>query len=138
MVNREVVKNKLIYLEEYINDLDAYHDLTIEELKNDKVLFRYLERTLHLAVEAVLDIGGQIISDERLGSPSFNSEIIEILAENNIIQANTDDYIEMAKFRNIIVHDYADIDPEILLKIVKEKIDDLKAIFKWYRDYTLK
>jgi uncharacterized protein YutE (UPF0331/DUF86 family) len=138
MVNREVVKNKLIHLEEYINDLDANHDLTIEELKNDKVLFRYLERTLHLAVEAVLDIGGHIISDERLGSPSFNSEIIEILAENNIIQANTDDYIEMAKFRNIIVHDYADIDPEILLKIVKEKIDDLKAIFKWYRDYTLK
>jgi uncharacterized protein YutE (UPF0331/DUF86 family) len=138
MVNREVVKNKLIHLEEYINDLDAYHDLTIEELKNDKVLFRYLERTLHLAVEAVLDIGGHIISDERLGSPSFNSEIIEILAENNIIKANTDDYIEMAKFRNIIVHDYADIDPEILLKIVKEKIDDLKAIFKWYRDYTLK
>jgi uncharacterized protein YutE (UPF0331/DUF86 family) len=138
MVNREVVKNKLIHLEEYINDLDVYHDLTLEELKNNKVLFRYLERTLHLAVEAVLDIGGHIISDERLGSPSFNSEIIEILAENNIIKENVDDYIEMAKFRNIIVHDYADIDPEILLKIVKEKTDDLKAIFKWYRDYTLK
>jgi uncharacterized protein YutE (UPF0331/DUF86 family) len=138
MVDREVIKNKLIHLEEYINDLDAYHDLTLEELKNDKVLFRYLERTLHLAVEAVLDIGGHIISDERLGSPSFNSEIIEILAENNIIKENVDDYIEMAKFRNIIVHDYADIDPEILLKIVQEKTDDLKAIFKWYRDYTLK
>lgn len=138
MVNREVIKNKLIHLEEYINDLDAYHDLTLEELKNNKVLFRYLERTLHLAVEAVLDIGGHIISDERLGSPSFNSEIIEILAENNIIKENVDDYIEMAKFRNIIVHDYADIDPEILLKIVQEKTGDLKAIFKWYRDYTLK
>jgi uncharacterized protein YutE (UPF0331/DUF86 family) len=138
MVNNEIVKNKLIHLEEYINDLDAYHDLTLEELKNDKVLFRYLERTLHLAVEAVLDIGGHIISDERLGSPSFNSEIIEILAKNNIIKENVDDYIEMAKFRNIIVHDYADIDPEILLKIVQEKTDDLKAIFKWYRDYTLK
>jgi uncharacterized protein YutE (UPF0331/DUF86 family) len=138
MVNNEIVKNKLIHLEEYINDLDAYHDLTLEELKNDKVLFRYLERTLHLAVEAVLDIGGHIISDERFGSPSFNSEIIEILAENNIIKENVDDYIEMAKFRNIIVHDYADIDPEILLKIVQEKTDDLKAIFKWYRDYTLK
>ena len=138
MVNREIVKNKLIHLEEYINDLDAYHDLTLEELKNDKVLFRYLERTLHLAVEAVLDIGGHIISDERLGSPSFNSEIIEILAENNIIKKNVDDYIQMAKFRNIIVYDYADIDAEILLKIVQEKTDDLKAIFKWYRDYTLK
>ena len=109
--------------------------MTIEELENNKILFRYLERTLHLAVEAILDIGSHIISDERLGNPKFNSEIIKILAENNIIKDNLDDYIKMAKFRNIIVHDYAEIDKEILLKIVKENVADLKEIFKWYREY---
>lgn len=135
MVNVEIVKEKLIHLEEYINDLDEYKDLKLEKLTTDKILFRYLERTLHLAVEAILDIGSHIISDERLGNPKYNSEIIEILAENNIIKENVDDYIKMAQFRNIIVHDYADIDPEILLKIIKENISDLKAIFKWYKDY---
>ena len=135
MVDQEIVKNKLSHLEEYIHDLDEYNDLKLKDLKNDKILFRYLERTLHLAVEAILDIGSHIISDERLGNPRFNTDIVKILAENNIIKENVDDYIKMAKFRNIIVHDYAEIDAEILLKIVQENIKDLKAIFKWYKEY---
>jgi len=135
LVNKEVVREKLIHLEEYINDLDEYKELKLEELTSDKILFRYLERTLHLAVEAILDIGYHIISDERLGNPVSNKEAMKILAENNIIKENVDDYIKMAQFRNIIVHDYADIDPEIMLKIIKENISDLKSIFKWYKEY---
>ncbi len=135
MVDAEVVRNKLEHLEEYINDLEEYQDLGFEKLTGDKVLFRYLERTLHLAVESILDIGSHIISDERLGNPKFNSQIIEILAENNIIKENVESYIKMAKFRNIIVHDYAEIDPEILLMIIKENLSDLKAIFKWFKEY---
>jgi uncharacterized protein YutE (UPF0331/DUF86 family) len=135
MVDAEVVRNKLEHLEEYINDLKEYQDLGLEKLTGDKVLFRYLERTIHLAVESVLDIGSHIISDERLGNPKFNSQIIEILAENNIIKENVESYIKMAKFRNIIVHDYADIDPEILLMIIKENLSDLKSIFRWYKEY---
>lgn len=135
MVDPEVIRNKLGHLEEYINDLEEYKNLELEKLINDKILFRYLERTFHLAVESVLDIGSHIISDQRLGNPKFNSEIIEILAENEIIKENVDSYIKMAKFRNVIVHDYAEIDPEILLRIINENLSDLKAIFKWYQDY---
>ena len=135
MVDAEVVRNKLEHLEEYINDLEEYQNLSLERLTGDKVLFRYLERTIHLAVESVLDIGSHIISDERLGNPKFNSEIIEILAKNEIIKENVEGYIKMAKFRNIIVHDYAEIDPEILLMIIKENLSDLKAIFRWYMEY---
>jgi len=135
MVDAEVVRNKLEHLEEYINDLEEYQNLSLERLTGDKVLFRYLERTIHLAVESVLDIGSHIISDERLGNPKFNSEIIEILAKNEIIKENVEGYIKMAKFRNIIVHDYAEIDPEILLMIIQENLSDLKAIFRWYMEY---
>ena len=135
MVDIEVVKNKLISLEEYINDLKEYKDITIFEYKKDKIIQRYLERTLHLAVESILDIGSHIISDERLGSPDDNSDIFRILAENNIIKKNMDNYIKMARFRNIIVHDYAKIDPEIIIVIINSGIEDLKLIFKWYKDY---
>ena len=41
----------------------------------------------------------------------------------------------MAKFRNVIVHDYADIDAEIVLNIIKNDLRDIKCIFKWYKDY---
>ena len=135
MVDKELVRNKLINLEEYINDLKEYKDVKVIEYENDKLLHRFIERTLHLAVEAILDIGSHIISDERLGSPDNNSDIIKILARHDIIKKNVDDYVKMAKFRNIIVHDYEDIKPEIILGIVKNNLDDLKAIFNWYQEY---
>jgi len=124
-------------LEEYINDLDEYSELKFEELTSRKILHRYLERTLHLALENMLVIGYHIISDERLGNPVSHKSAIKILAGNNIIKENVDDYIKMAQFRNIIVHDYANIDPEIMLKIIKENISDLKSIFKWYNEYII-
>ena len=135
MVDAEVIREKLILLEEYINDLGEYRDLKLEELTSDKITFRYLERTLHLAVEEILYIGYHIISDERLCNPATNKETIKILAKNDIIKENIDDYIKMAQFRNIIVHDYVDIDPEILLRIIHENISDLKSIFNWYKEY---
>ena len=124
-------------MEEYINDLDEYSELKFEELTSRKILHRYLERTLHLALENMLVIGYHIISDERLGNPVSHKSAIKILAGNNIIKENVDDYIKMAQFRNIIVHDYANIDPEIMLKIIKENISDLKSIFKWYNEYII-
>lgn len=136
MVDKDVVKNKLINLEEYISDLSKYKSLTIDEYNEDKILQRYLERTLHLAVESILDIGSHIISDERMGSPNNNSDIIKILAERKVIKSNKDKYIKMAQFRNIIVHDYAQIDPEVILGIINNNLEDLKAVFRWFRDYV--
>ena len=39
MVDVEVVREKLIHLEEYINDLDDYTNLKLEKLITDKILF---------------------------------------------------------------------------------------------------
>lgn len=136
MVDTEVVNNKLIKLEEYIKDLNEYQDIEATKYKEDKILQRYLERTLHLAIESILDIGNHIISDERLGSPNNNADIIRILSKNDIIKQNKDRYIQMAKFRNVIVHDYTDIDEDIVLNILKNGLNDLKEIFKWYKDYV--
>ena len=136
MVDEEVVNNKLINLEEYIKDLEEYKEIELDQYNKDKVIQRYLERTLHLAVESILDIGNHIISAERLGSPNTNSDIIKILAEHNIIKNNKDKYIKMARFRNIIVYDYTNIDSEIVLDTIKNGLNDLKVIFRWYQEYV--
>ena len=38
--------------------------------------------------------------------------------------------IKMAKFRNIVVHDYARIDPEIVIGILKKNLGDFKRFAK--------
>lgn len=46
---------KIKLLAEYISDLEEKAGVGLNELKEDKILRRYLERTLHLAVEACLE-----------------------------------------------------------------------------------
>ena len=43
MVDPEVVKSKLIKLEEYIQELQEYENIELEEYKNDEMKKRYLE-----------------------------------------------------------------------------------------------
>lgn len=136
VVDKELVKDRLIKLEEYILDLKKYQDISLQEYQNDKILRRYIERSLHLAIESCLDIGNHIISDERLGVGSSNVDIIRILTEQGIIKDNQEKYIKMAKFRNIIVHDYIDISGEVIIDILKNGIKDLETLFIWYRDYV--
>ena len=133
--NPEVVRSKLENLEEYINYLKEYREIDSEKLMKDKLIFRYLTRTLYLAVDTMLDIGCCIISSDRLENQNDNSQIIKILVEDNIIKENENNYIKLAEFRDSIVYDAEDIDPEILLMIIKENLSDLKAIFKWYKEY---
>ena len=133
--NTDVLRNKLENLEEYINDLDEYREIDSEKLMEDKLIFRYLTRTLYLSVDTMLDIGCYIIGRERLENQGDNSQIIKILGEDNIIKENEDNYIKLAEFRDLIVHDAEDIEPEILLMIIKENLSDLKAIFRWYKEY---
>lgn len=65
MVEPETIVRRLTVLEEYCSDLDeARQTISWENFSHDKVVRRYVERTLHMAVEACLDIANHIISYE--------------------------------------------------------------------------
>ena len=135
MVNENNIKSRLLKLEQYINDLMEFENIKLDEYRQKKLVRRFIERTLHLTIESCLDIGNHIISEERLGIADSNTDIMKILAENNIIKDNIDTYIKMAKFRNIIVHDYAELDDEIIVNILNNELSVFKQIFNWFQDY---
>jgi len=127
MLDREVVESKLRFLREYLNDLGEYETISLSDYKTSKKDQRFVERTLHLACECCLDIAAHIISRVGLREPSDNKDLFVILFENSIISESTHcALMKMAKFRNIIVHDYARIEPEIVIGILKKDIEDFK------------
>ena len=66
---------------------------------------------LQVAIEGCLDIGNYIIGLIGVKSPDTYVQIAEILREENVLPK---DFLEtaknMAKFRNIIVHEYLYLD----------------------------
>jgi uncharacterized protein YutE (UPF0331/DUF86 family) len=69
------VAARLKLLAEYINDLQELQSASFGEYQENKLIRKAVERTLHTAVEACLDIGHHIIAAERFRSPADNSTV---------------------------------------------------------------
>lgn len=83
-----------------------------------------VERSLEVALEAVLDIGRTLIALERLPKPSTNEAVFEILVEAGIISEGLGERMRgMAGFRNILVHEYLIIDPDKVFENLKRVSD---------------
>ena len=75
--------------------------------------------------EASLDIGQQIIAQEGFRTPDDNKDVFVVLSEENVLPAELlSELIQMARFRNLIVHDYARIDNLIVHSILKQRLGD--------------
>ncbi|MGE5553391.1 MAG: type VII toxin-antitoxin system HepT family RNase toxin [Betaproteobacteria bacterium] len=114
-------------MEEYLHDLRQVQGMTWEEFAGNKMVRRYVERTLQLAIEGCLDLGSHIISDERMREPGDNKDIFVVLAENGVVpEAKLTELKKMAQFRNLIVHVYARIDPALVYHALHNRLGDLE------------
>ena len=81
---------------------------------------------LHLAVENCIDIAAHIISENGWGVPGSASEMFYLLEEKGFVEsALTERMIKAVGLRNLIVHEYGDIDLKRLFTIVREDLNDL-------------
>ena len=136
MPDRTVVSSKLRFLREYLQDLKEYEDISLETYQTSKKDQRFVERTLHLACECCLDIAAHLISRRGFREPRNNKDLFMVLYENQVIGEETHQSMaKMAKFRNIVVHDYARIDPGIVIGILRNDLKDLRHFGKEVLQY---
>jgi uncharacterized protein YutE (UPF0331/DUF86 family) len=115
LVDKELILKKLSEIEEHLQELEEFKDISIDDYRKDWKIQRILERTLQILIEICIDVANHIISDEKWRVPSSYSETFKILYENRVIDDELFKNLEkMAKFRNIIVHNYDKISPEVM------------------------
>ena len=127
MVDKPLILRKLSDLDEYLGQMGEYASITVEAYANDWKVQRIVERTLQMMIETCLDISGHIISDEKWRVPETYADIFRILVENDLLdESRLDVFVKMARFRNIVVHDYERIDPEIVVSILRKNLRDFE------------
>jgi len=137
MSDHDVIRERLRLLAEYTSDLSELQDVEFAEYAENKLIRRYVERTLHLAVEACLDIGQQIVVLESLRTPEDNKDVFVVLTEAGTIpDALLPQLIAMAKFRNVIVHDYVRLDNSVVFGILKRHLGDFDAFARAIAEYV--
>ena len=134
MVDKTLILRKLAELEEYLGQIREFSSVSTEDYSGDWKTRRIVERTLQLMIELCIDIAGHIISDRRLRVPVSYADTFKSLAEDGLITPQRSDVMEkMAKFRNIVVHQYENVDTEIVIMILREHLND----FLVFRDAVL-
>lgn len=125
MVDRTLVLRKIADLDQYLAQIQDYAATTVEQYAQDWKTQRIVERTLQMMVETCLDIAGHVIADQQLRVPDNYADSFKVLNENEIIGDRLlKPMVEMARFRNIIVHHYDKIDPPIVVNILRKHLKD--------------
>jgi uncharacterized protein YutE (UPF0331/DUF86 family) len=114
-------------LDSYLAKLDSFRKFSKEEFLKEDALHDLAERYFHLAVECVLDIGNHLIADKGLATPGSYKDIFSILSAAAVIPGELAGKLQKwAGFRNILVHNYLEIDHGIAYDILVRDLGELR------------
>jgi uncharacterized protein YutE (UPF0331/DUF86 family) len=120
----DLVAKKLAQIETCVEQLRTLSHP--ERIPTDIREQRFVEHTLQIAIQSVLDVASHIVSDERLGEPRTNRELADLLERGNWISPDLARRVRnMVGFRNILVHGYEVVDLIIVREIVESRLGDL-------------
>ncbi|MDA3799789.1 MAG: DUF86 domain-containing protein [Kiritimatiellae bacterium] len=121
-----VVQRKLALLSEQILNIQTmFVSVSYSEFEESWLNRSAAERALQVAVEIIIDVAERIIAVEGVGPAATASEAIEKLVKLGVLQSK-DPYVDMVRFRNLIVHQYEKVSPEILYTLVTKNLQDFK------------
>ena len=124
MTDPELVAKKLAFIETCVRELRTL--ARPERIADDLREERFVEHTLQLAIQAALDVGSHIVSDERLGEPETSRDVFRLLGRAGLVPADLAGRLEqMAGFRNVVVHLYHEVDLSIVRDVVENHLGDL-------------
>lgn len=132
MTDAALVAKRLAFIESRIAELRRLSRPA--EIERDLRELRFAEHTLQIAIQAALDVASHVVSDGRLGEPQTNRELFDLLAAHGWIPADLAARLrDMAGFRNVLVHGYAEVDPAIVRDVVEHHLGDLEAFVSTVR-----
>lgn len=107
--------------------LDELASIPTEELRGDPLRLGGAKYYLVVAVEVCIDIANHVIASEGLRRPADFADAFAILGEEGLLSEGlTTTTRDMARFRNLLVHEYAEVDDVRVLEILREGREDLR------------
>ena len=125
MENKAVIINKFDSIERCIKRIKEEYEnnpKNLEDYRRMDAIVLNLQR----ACEVTTDIAMYVISTRRLGTPQTKKEAFELLEQNKLISKQIcGNMKKMVGFRNIAIHDYKQIDEDILRDVIENHLNDL-------------
>lgn len=133
MTDPALVAKKLALVESCVSDLRRLANPSA--IGTDVRERRFVEHTLQIAIQAALDVASHIVSDRRLGEPRTNRELFDLVHRDGLIDSDLAASLKnMAGFRNVLVHGYADVDLGVVRDVLENHLGDLESFVHAVRE----
>ncbi len=136
MIDREIIEAKFDIIENDLRFLEEFKGRTAADLKKNYRDLQAVKYSLLEITEACIDIANYIIAAKGFERSEEYSGMFLMLAKNKIISNELGNKLaEMAKFRNFLIHRYAEVDMKYLVDIIKFHLADVKYFMKEIKKY---
>ncbi len=138
VIDKVLVNNLLDTLKTAITKIRGM-DVTLEKILEDEDSQDLVDRRMQVAIETCINIATHLASAMELPRKEKASDIFLLLGENGVIVANLAEKMAGAVgFRNILIHEYTDIDYKLAYSDLDEKLNDLKEFAKQVLEFLEK
>lgn len=131
-----MIKARLKKLDGYQKSLLRFKDIKLDKYLQDDDIQTIVERKLQLSIQTCIDITNYIIARERLNIPDEEENIFIVLAQEGIIDHDLGQRMRgMVNFRNILIHEYLEIDNELVNRHLTRNLTDFDQFAKAIINY---
>ena len=125
VADTEIIRDRESRIRGYVRDLRDLGRISEEAFLGNRERQYAVLHALQLVIEATVDIATHICAADDLGIPGSYAEAFDLLERSGIIDGPlADDLRQMARFRNRIVHLYAQVDLPTVYHLVQERLAD--------------
>ena len=129
MPDRDVVIAKVASIQRClgrIRDVTGLDPTSLDDMDIQDIFILNLQR----AVQACLDLAAHVVASEGLGVPESMRGNFVLLKNKNLLSPEIASQMErMTGFRNIAIHDYQALNPEILKSILSNNLKDIEEFY---------
>jgi uncharacterized protein YutE (UPF0331/DUF86 family) len=127
LLDRERILAKKDVLDGYLKELQGILPASFGEYKKIEKR-RACERLPQVSIECIIDICGLMVTGLRLGLPAEEDDLFEKLEQAGVITSPRKQSLKKMKgFRNILVHEYGEVDDMIVYEILQNNLNDFEA-----------
>lgn len=129
MVDKNVITSRAEQIDRHLSKIDKYKKITFDEFIKDSVIQDVVEYNIFQITNHIIDISQHIVVDEDYGIPQTSYDAVQILFDKDVFSMKDKNMLKkMIGFRNVIGHDYLNIDKQVVYFILTKGIKDIKEI----------
>jgi len=129
-VDTEVIDARLRELSRRLRRVEARKPASVKALATDEDMQDILTRNLELAIQSCIDIAFHLCGAHGK-VPTTAAEAFAELAKLELVERGLAQRLQRAAgFRNVLVHEYTEVDWKIVMRVIRTDTRDLAAFGK--------